>query len=76
MATLNIKSLPDPLYQKLRERARRQHRSLSQEVIHMLAAQVEADEPLSILALKGLGKATWEGIDARDHVAEERLAWD
>jgi len=35
MAILNVKNLPDPLYRKLRERARRQHRSISQEVVHL-----------------------------------------
>lgn len=76
VATLNIKGLPDPLYEKLRERARRQHRSVSQEVIHMLTVQLEAEEPLSILELKGLGKPAWEGVDAARHVDTERDAWD
>jgi plasmid stability protein len=32
MATLNVKNLPDELYAKLRERARREHRSVAKEV--------------------------------------------
>jgi len=76
MATLNVKSVPEPLYLKLKERARRRRRSLSQEVIHLLAACVEADEPQSILALKGLGKGAWQGVDPADHVEAERSAWD
>ena len=56
MATLNIKNLPDRLHRKLRERAKREHRSVAQEVIHLLTAAVEAPTPLSILALRGLGR--------------------
>jgi plasmid stability protein len=76
MATLNIKNLPDPLYRKLRERARRQHRSVAQEVTHMLVVALDAGEPLSILELQGLGREHWTGRDAARRVAEERRAWD
>ncbi|HSL84956.1 MAG TPA: hypothetical protein VLF66_19430 [Thermoanaerobaculia bacterium] len=76
MATLNIKNFPDGLYGRLQERAEREHRSLSQEVIHLLTRVVEGAEPLSVLELKGLGKEAWEGIDAVRHVQEERGAWD
>lgn len=75
MATLNIKGLPDELYEKLRERARRQHRSLFQEVIHILANQLEAEIPLSILELQGLGKAAWKDVDTASHVEIERDSW-
>ncbi len=34
MATLNIKKFPDLLYERLRERARANHRSIAQEVAH------------------------------------------
>jgi plasmid stability protein len=70
------RSLPDPLYRKLRERARRQHRSISQEVVHLLSQALHAETPLSILELKGLGKARWRGIDPVAHVARERRTWD
>lgn len=76
MATLNVKGLPDPLYRKLRDRARRQRRSVAQEVTHILAEVLEASAPLSILELRGLGKERWTGVDAPAHVAEERRAWD
>ena len=36
MATLNIKNFPDPLYKRLQDRAEREHRSLAQQVIHLL----------------------------------------
>ncbi|MCS5694083.1 hypothetical protein NZK33_19185 [Cyanobium sp. FGCU-6] len=42
MAALQIRDLPDPLHQLLQLRARRQHRSLSQQALADL--QVLADE--------------------------------
>jgi len=76
VATLNIKNVPDPLYNKLRVRARRQRRSLAQEVIHLLSHAVEDEGPLSILDLRGLGKQHWRGVDPARHVAKERRSWD
>ncbi len=76
MATLNIKNLPDGLYRKLRARAKRERRSVAQEVTQILSAVLEAPKPLSILALQGLGKEHWEGVDAAAHVDAERAAWD
>jgi len=76
MATLNIKSFPDGLYERLRSRAEREHRSISQEVIHLLSQVVKEEEPLSILELRGLGKEVWRGVDAAEHVERERRAWD
>jgi hypothetical protein len=37
----------------------RQHRSVAQEVTHLLSDALETPKPLSILALKGLGKEHW-----------------
>jgi plasmid stability protein len=76
MATLNIKNLPDRLYRKLQARAKRQRRSVAQEVTHMLSEALEEPEALSILDLQGLGKQVWSGIDAATHVDAERRAWD
>ena len=76
MATLNIKNFPAALYGKLRERARRQHRSMAQEVTHILERVLEEEEPLSILELEGLGSDIWKEIDAAEHVERERSAWD
>jgi len=76
MATLNIKNLPDGLYKKLQARAKRERRSVAQEVTQILSAALEAPKPLSILELQGLGKEHWEGIDAASHVDRERTAWD
>ena len=74
MATLNIKNLPDALYKKLQAAAKRQRRSVSQEVIHLLSEALEESRPLSILELQGLGKEHWKAIDA--HIQEERDSWD
>jgi plasmid stability protein len=76
MATLNVKNLPDPLYRKLQARARRQRRSLAQEVIHLLTQAVEGADTQSILELRGLGKELWTGVDATAHVDIERRSWD
>jgi plasmid stability protein len=76
MATLNVKNLPDALYKKLQARAKREHRSVAQEVTHILALALDAPKPLSILDLKGLGKEEWRGITAEKHVNDERESWD
>lgn len=76
MAILNIKNLPDSLYKKLQARAKRQRRSVAQEVIQLLSEALETAKPLSILELKGLGKEHWRGLDAAKHVAQERSSWD
>lgn len=76
MATLNIKNLPDLLYESLKLRAESQHRSVAQEVTHILSEVLAVDEPLSILDLQGLGKELWSGMDVAQHVADERGSWD
>ena len=76
MATLNIKNLPDRLYKKLQVQARRDRRSVAQEVTHLLNAALDTPPPLSILELRGLGKEHWTDIDAAAHVQRERAAWD
>jgi len=76
MATLNVKNLPDGLYKKLQARAKRERRSLAQQVTQLLSDALDAPKPLSILELKGLGKASWKGVDGAEHVRAERGAWD
>jgi hypothetical protein len=76
MATLNIKNLSDKLYQKLQKRAALHHRSVAQEVTHILAEALDQPAPLSILDLKGVGKESWKGIDPSRHMKNERRAWD
>jgi plasmid stability protein len=76
MAVLNIKNLPDPLYEKLKARAKRQRRSVAQEVTQILADALDEEERPSLLELRGLGKALWEGIDPAEYVENERRSWD
>jgi len=76
MATLNIKNLPDALYRRLQARAKRERRSVAQEVTHLLSEVLETREPLSILELQGLGKELWRKVEATAHVERERAAWD
>ena len=76
MATLNVKNLPAGLYRRLQARAKRQRRSVAQEVTQILSDALDAPKAPSILELRGLGKAHWEGIDTPRHVQHERDAWD
>jgi plasmid stability protein len=75
MAALNIKNFPDPLYAALKARAEAEHRSVAQEVTHILSAAL-AQKPLSIRDLQGIGKELWSRIDAALHVEDERASWD
>ena len=76
MATLNIKNLPDALHEKLKARAKRERRSVAQEVTFLLSAALDTPPPLSIMALQGLGKELWEGVDVTAHIETERASWD
>jgi len=76
MATLNVKNLPDGLYRKLQAQARRERRSVAQEVTRLLAEALQSPKRLSILDLKGLGKDRWKDVDAAKHVRKERASWD
>jgi plasmid stability protein len=76
MPTLNIKNFPAALYGKLKERARREHRSMAQEVTHILERALEEPAQYSILDLEGLGEELWAALEAEDHVERERRSWD
>lgn len=76
MATISINNFDDALYDKLRQRAESQHRSIAQEVTHILAEKLDSESKLSILDLEGLGWELWVDRDAAKHVAAERDAWD
>jgi plasmid stability protein len=76
VATLNVKNLPDGLYRKLQARAKRERRSVAQEITHILSEVLEAPQTVSILELRGLGKAHWREIDVAARVEHERSSWD
>jgi plasmid stability protein len=79
MATLNIKNFPDRLYRRIKQRAGKNRRSISQEVVQLLDEVVSEVPRVSLLQLEGLGKEVWEkalaGKGAADYIAEERDAW-
>jgi plasmid stability protein len=75
MATLNVKNLPDSLYRKLQKRAKRQRRSVAQEVTKILDDALESPDLVSILTLRGLGKEQWTGVEPTAHVEVERKSW-
>ena len=76
MATLNIKNFDDALYQTLKARAAHEHRSIAQQITHILKTALSSAESLSIVDLEGLGRELWTDKDVAEHVAAEREAWD
>lgn len=76
MATLNIKGLPDDLYELLKEKAKEEHRSISQQVTYMLRKALERPKTVSLTDFRGVGKELWKDVDASVYVAEERDSWD
>jgi plasmid stability protein len=76
VATLKIKNMSDSLYKKPQARAKREQRSVEQEVTYLLREALERPKLLSILQLQGLGKEFWEEIEATKHVQREREQWD
>jgi plasmid stability protein len=76
MATLNIKNVPEKLYKKLRAQAKKDLRSISPEVLHLLQKALEAEGPRSILELRGLGKDVWKKVNPAKHIRRERDSWD
>lgn len=72
MATLNIKGFPDDLYERLRRRAIDEHRSVAQEVTHLLQSLLETPTSRSILELRGLGRELWQGLDIGEYLERER----
>ena len=76
MAVLNVKSVPDKLYRKLQARAKRERRSVAQEVIEILDQALNEPPRLSIMDLQGLGKDIWRNINSDQYLEAERRAWD
>ena len=72
MATLQVRDIDDSLYESLRRRAKAQHRSLSQEVVHILEDYLSRP-PLSVgkqtelfLQLSG----AWHGPESAQQIIE------
>ena len=49
---------------------------LAEQLIALARQQLSSPPQHSILALEGLGKEIWEGIDAQEYVDRERDSWD
>lgn len=43
MSTIVVKNFPDDLYERLKEHAERNHRSMTREVIHLLSASLDGE---------------------------------
>jgi plasmid stability protein len=74
MAILNVKNFPGTLYERLRTRARLEHRSIAQEVIHLLTIALDHGSAVSVLSIRGTGRGLYG--DAAAHVERERGSWD
>jgi len=76
MATLNIEDVPDDLYRRLTERAKKNGRSLDEEVRQILDT---AMKQRSLLELAGKSRELWQkelqGKDAADYIGEQRDQW-
>ncbi len=53
-----------------------EQRSLLQELTALAQDQDRSKPQRSILELEGLGKATWQGIEAQEYVDQERSVWN
>ncbi len=70
------RTCPTHCIETLKARAKRERRSVAQEVTLLLSAALDTQPPLSIMELQGLGKDLWRDMDAAAHVESERAAWD
>jgi plasmid stability protein len=70
MATLQVRDIDDLLYTELKNRAREQHRSLSQEVVHIiedyLSRPPEDSKTQTELFLQLAG--SWQGSETAEEI--------
>jgi plasmid stability protein len=68
MATLVVKNLPDNLHERLKQIAKRNHRSVTKEVVRLIeagvAAQPEAANRPAPITVKGARAMTREELEA------------
>ena len=76
MATLNIKGFPDGLHRRLKARAKRNRRSVSQEVTHLLNESVEAAKVPSLLGLRDSSTTQTEPPETPAEVAPHSITLD
>ena len=82
MVTLVIKNVPEPLHFKLKERAKRNHRSLTKETIALIEHAValppmdEAGSKNLLAAIFAAGDAmALQGVNFQDWAASSRDVW-
>lgn len=83
MATLVIKNLPDALHRKLKERAKRNHRSLTKEAVALIEAVVddnavspEATNAAALSAVIAAGEElARQGVDVQAWADRSREVW-
>jgi len=59
VAILNVKNLPDDIYNSLKRRAKTEHRSLAQEAIHLLGMALHHQKPEAGLFLVREAVTPW-----------------
>jgi len=74
MSVLTV-NFPVRLYRELKARAKRERRSVSQEVVVLLTQALELRPRATLLDLRGLGKELRRDVDAGSHVENERKPW-
>lgn len=71
---LSIKNVPEPVVRRLRERAKRNHRSLQGELLHIIeaAAREDPDDDLTMLRHEIRGLGLTHGREATDMIRTDR----
>jgi plasmid stability protein len=68
---LSIKNVPDDVVERLRERAKRHHRSLQGELLDLVANAADERRPLTIQNAYQHAKATFGSYQPAVSIAEE-----
>ena len=68
---LSIKNVPDKVVERLRERARRHHRSLQGELLEVVAKAADERRPLTIREASEHAKATFGSYKPAVSIADE-----
>lgn len=71
MAVLQVRDIDDGLYDALRSLAKREHRSISQEVIFMIKSYLSRSKTNTSNATEEFLALSWEGDESADEIIEE-----
>ena len=66
----------DSILRSVESLSRAEQLRLISELAEYLRAHASPETRTSILALQGLGKEIWQGIDAQEYVNRERASWN